>query len=336
MELPKTPLANSAFSDGWLIHRSTLAERLAHMTSHPPSVTPVVTDFSGLWVPLITPFRDDRIDHPALAKLARRLRKDGVKGLVVCGSTGEAAALDAQEQREALATVLQAVPGMPVVMGLSGYHLAQTQARVRELSSLPLAGLLVPAPHYIRPSQAGLLQWFHTLADASTVPLIIYDIPYRTGATMERSTLLELACHPRIQAIKDCGGDMGKTLALIAQARLQVLAGEDLQMFACLAQGGVGAIAASAHLATAAFVQLVGLLRAGHLAPAQAIWPALVPLIEASFAEPNPGPVKCMLAMTGAIDGGLRAPMAPCSPALAAQLHMVLGALQAPVHGPVG
>jgi 4-hydroxy-tetrahydrodipicolinate synthase len=294
------------------------------------ATTSAVTNFSGLWIPLVTPFRDDRIDHPALAQLTRRLREDGVKGLVVCGSTGEAAALDAQEQRDALATVLQAVPGMPVVMGVSGYHLAQTQARVRELSALPLAGLLVPPPHYIRPSQAGLMQWFHALADVSAVPLIVYDIPYRTGVAIERGTLLELARHPRIQAIKDCGGDAGKTLALIAQGRLQVLAGEDLQMFATLAQGGVGAIAASAHLATAAFVQLVALLRAGHLVPAQALWPTLVPLIEASFAEPNPGPVKYMLALTGAMEGGLRAPMAPCSPALAAQLPMVLGALQQP------
>jgi 4-hydroxy-tetrahydrodipicolinate synthase len=336
MELPNTLLAISAFSDGRLIHRSTLAERRVPMTSPPPSVTPSVTDFSGLWIPLITPFRDDRVDHFALAQLARRLRKDGVNGLVVCGSTGEAAALDTQEQLDVLATVMQAVPGMPLVMGLSGYHLAQAQAWVRELSALPLAGLLVPAPHYIRPSQAGLLHWFHALADASTVPLIIYDIPYRTGVTMERNTLLELACHPRIQAIKDCGSDMGKTLALIAHGRLQVLAGEDLQLFATLAQGGVGAIAASAHLATAAFVQLVALLRAGQLAPAQALWPTLVPLVEASFAEPNPGPVKCMLALTGAIDDGLRAPMAPCSPALATQLRMVLGALQPPVHLPVG
>lgn len=306
------------------------------MISHPSCVTVSVTDFSGLWIPLITPFRDGNIDHAALAQLARRLRKDGVKGLVVCGSTGEAAALDTQEQRDALATVLQAVPGMPVVMGLSGYHLAQTQAWVRELGALPLAGLLVPAPHYIRPSQAGLLQWFHALADASAVPLIVYDIPYRTGVAIERSTLLELALHPRIQAIKDCGGDMGKTLALIAQARLQVLAGEDLQMFAILAQGGVGAIAASAHLATNAFVQLVALLRAGQLAQARALWHALLPLVEGSFAEPNPGPVKCMLTLTGAIDGGLRAPMAPCSPALAAQLRRVLGALPQPVPVPVG
>jgi 4-hydroxy-tetrahydrodipicolinate synthase len=294
------------------------------MTSPLPRVTSAVTDFSGLWVPLITPFRDDRIDHAALAQLARRLRKDGVKGLVVCGSTGEAAALDEQEQRDALATVLQAVPGMPIVMGLSGYHLVQTQAWVRELSALPLAGLLVPAPHYIRPSQAGLLHWFHALADASALPLIVYDIPYRTGVAIEQDTLLELASHPQIQAIKDCGGDAGKTLALIAQGRLQVLAGEDLQMFACIAQGGVGAIAASAHLSTGRFVHLIDLLRRGDQARARTVWCTLLPLIEAAFAEPNPAPIKAMLEFAGAIDGGLRAPMTPCTPGHAAHLRQLM------------
>ena len=164
-------------------------------------------DFSGLWIPLVTPFHAGQVDHEALAALARRLRADGVKGLVVCGSTGEAAALGEQEQLEVLDTVLSAAAGLPVIMGLSGYHLEQTVAWVTALSAMPVAGLLVPAPHYIRPSQAGLSQWFTTLADASAAPLVIYDIPYRTGVHIERQTLLELALHPRIQAIKDCAGD---------------------------------------------------------------------------------------------------------------------------------
>lgn len=299
------------------------------MAPHYPTDNTTVTDFSGLWIPLITPFRDGRIDHEALAKLARRLCSDGVKGLVVCGSTGEAAALDEQEQRAALATTLQAVPGTPLMMGLSGYHLAQTTAWVCELSSLPLAGLLVPPPHYIRPSQAGLVHWFQTLAEASALPLVIYDIPYRTGATLERQTVLELAQHPRIQAIKDCGGDAGKTLSLIAQSRLQVLAGEDLQMFATIAQGGTGAISASAHVATRHFVQMLDLLQHQHLAQARTLWTRLVPLIEAVFAEPNPGPVKAILAQAGEIRDELRAPMCACSARHAARMREMLQALEA-------
>jgi 4-hydroxy-tetrahydrodipicolinate synthase len=133
---------------------------------------------------------------------------------------------------------------------------------------LELAGLLVPAPSYIRPSQAGLVDWFIEIAAVSAVPLLIYDIPYRTGSIMTREALLALACHPRIRAIKDCGGDAGKTRALIADGRLQVLAGEDAQIFSTVAEGGAGAIAASAHLQTERFVNVLRLLREGRLADA--------------------------------------------------------------------
>ena len=279
------------------------------------------TDFSGLWIPLITPFHQGKVDLPSLKALVKRLRADGIKGIVACGSTGEAAALDKTEQLEVLGATLEAAQGLPVVMGMSGYNLPETTTWVRELAAWPLAGLLVPAPHYVRPSQAGLLHWFTTLADASAAPLIVYDIPYRTGVQLQRQTLLELALHPRIQAIKDCGGDAAKTLALIAQGKLQVLAGEDLQMFATVAQGGAGAIAASAHLETASFVRMVALLRAGELAEARRLWTTLLPWIEAVFAEPNPAPIKAMLAHHGLIHNELRAPMTLCSSEHAAHMQ---------------
>lgn len=269
----------------------------------------------------MTPFAGDAVDHPALGTLVRRLAADGVAGFVVCGSTGEAAALDESEQLAVLDTVLEAAPTLPCIMGISGHHLGKTIAWVRRLFAEPIAGLLVPAPNYIRPSQAGLLRWFRTLADASTVPLLVYDIPYRTGATIERDTLLALATHPNIRAVKDCGGDMAKTRALIADGRLQVLAGEDAQLFATVAEGGTGAIAASAHLRTAEFVRTVQLLREGRLVEARAAWTSLVPLIDALFAEPNPGPLKAALAQLGAMEDALRAPMTTASTALRSRLR---------------
>jgi len=285
-----------------------------------PTATPA-PDFSGLWIPLVTPFDDHhRVDHSALARLAVRLRTDGAHGLVVCGTTGEAPALDASEQHDVLRTVFDAVPGMPVVMGLSGYHLGQAVQEARALAAFPLVGLLVAAPHYIRPSQQGLLQWFTSIADAGAHALVLYDIPYRTGATLQRDTLLRLAEHPRIAAIKDCGGDSAKTLALIAHGGLQVLAGEDLQIFATIAQGGVGAIAASAHVATARFARVIALLRAGELDAARALWLPLVPLIEALFAEPNPAPLKALLSQQEQLLPIVRAPMTACSAQLANRL----------------
>ncbi|KRD48724.1 4-hydroxy-tetrahydrodipicolinate synthase [Acidovorax sp. Root275] len=277
---------------------------------------PTRTPFSGLWIALVTPFKDGAVDHPALAALTARLCADGVAGFVACGSTGEAAALDKAEQLQVLETVLGAAQGLPVVMGVSGYHQGQVLEQVRALAHYPVAGLLVSAPHYIRPSQEGLLHWFRTLADASAVPLLIYDIPYRTGATLTTETLLALAAHPRIQAIKDCGGNTAKTQALIADGRLQVLTGEDAQIFHTLALGGTGAISASAHWQTPRFVELTALLRSGDLPAARPVWQALQPWVEACFAEPNPAPLKAMLAHAGWMHNELRAPMMPASKAL--------------------
>ena len=274
---------------------------------------PSSRDFSGLWIPLITPFAGDVVDHPALTRLVKHYAAAGVHGFVACGSTGEAAALDKQEQLAVLDTVLAAAGPLPVVMGLSGYHLVQTVAWVKELAQRPIAGLLVPAPHYIRPSQAGLVQWFTALADASDKPLVVYDIPYRTGATLALDTLLALAGHPNIQAIKDCGGDAGKTQALIADGRLQVLAGEDAQVFSTLALGGAGSITASAHLCTAQFVEVMRLLQRGELQQARNVWQPLVPVVNAVFAEPNPAVIKAALAHKGLIKDGLRLPMLTAS-----------------------
>lgn len=271
------------------------------------------TDFSGLWIPLITPFRSGAVDHPALGGLVRHLGKTGVAGFVACGSTGEAAALDHTEQLAVLDTILNACEGLPVVMGMSGYNLAQALTWVEALSPYPVAGLLVPAPHYIRPPQAGLLQWFGAIADASAAPLIIYDIPYRTGVTIERDTLLKLGSHPNIRAVKDCGGDAVKTHALIADGQFQVLAGEDLQIFSTVALGGAGAIAASAHVHTQQFAEVIRLLKTGSLARAQAAWMPLVPVIEAMFAEPNPASIKAALAREGWIANELREPMMKAS-----------------------
>ena len=290
-----------------------------------PAVSASPNPFQGLWIPLVTPFKDGVVDHPALATLTKTLATQGIAGFVACGSTGEAAALDQAEQQAVLETVLGAAQGLPVVMGLSGYHLGQALEWVQALAQYPLAGLLVPAPHYIRPSQEGLLLWFRTLADASAVPLVVYDIPYRTGATLATDTLLALAAHPRIRAIKDCGGNAAKTQALIADGRLAVLAGEDAQMFTTLALGGDGAIAASAHWQTPRFVALMELLRAGDLPEARRVWQALLPWVEACFAEPNPAPLKAVLAHAGWMRNELRAPMMAASVALEQRLQNLRG-----------
>lgn len=294
---------------------------MSSVSSHPPAVPAIPADFSGLWIPLVTPFDGPVVDHAALAALAKRLAAQGIAGFVVCGSTGEAAALDEDEQLAVLATVQEAVPHLPRIMGLGGEHLGHVLARLEQLNTQDLHGVLVPAPTYIRPAQDGLLTWFTRIADASAQPVVLYDIPYRTGATLQLDTLRALARHPRIQAIKDCSGDAAKLRALLQGGELQVLAGEDLQIFGTLAEGGVGAIAASAHLQTARFAEVISGLRAGRLDAARECWRPLPALIEALFAHPNPACIKALLADQGELQDTLREPMTRAPASLLAGLR---------------
>ena len=275
-----------------------------------------MTGFTGIWVPLATPFRHGDIDVPALKALACRLYSAGVAGLVVCGSTGEVASLSESEHLTALDAVLEAVPDCPVVMGLAGNNMRAVLARLDEIQRRRLAGILAPAPYYIRPSQAGLVDYFQALADASSVPMILYNIPYRTGVSMEFDTLARIARHERVMAIKDCGGDMGLTMRLITETKLQVLAGEDAQLLSTLALGGSGGILASAHIRADLFVRLTELMRSGELEEARTVFYRLLPMIRLMFQEPNPGPLKAALAMMGWMDGELRSPMQSASSAM--------------------
>jgi 4-hydroxy-tetrahydrodipicolinate synthase len=284
-----------------------------------------MSNFSGIWIPLVTPFANDAVDCAALHRLVDDYVEAGVAGFVALGTTGEPSSLDAAEQQHVLATILSAAGDTPVVAGLAGNNMTALHERLLHLNDQPVAGVLVPAPYYVRPSQAGLLAHFTALADASRTPLVIYDIPYRTGVRIELNTLLTLAEHPQIRAIKDCAGSLDTTLALILDGRLEVLAGDDITMFNTLCLGGHGAIAASAHLRPADFVAMYREIRAGRLEQARALFHKLAPLIRLLASEPNPAPVKAALSTLGSIRDELRPPMTCASAGLqatiAAQLH---------------
>ena len=282
--------------------------------------------FSGIWVPVVTPLADGAVDHAALRRLVRFYAEAGVAGLVALGTTGEPAALETAEQDAVLATVLAEARELPVLAGVAGNHTASLRSRITQLNDLPVAGVLIPAPYYIRPSQAGLIEHFSGLADLSVKPVVLYDIPYRTGVRLELATLLTLAAHPRIQAVKDCAGSLDTTLALILDGRLQVLAGDDMNLFTTLCLGGSGAIAASAHVHPERFVALYRALTEGRLAEGRAIFHRLAPLIGALCSEPNPGPVKAALAGQGLIRDELRAPMTRATEALRERLRQLVDA----------
>jgi 4-hydroxy-tetrahydrodipicolinate synthase len=280
--------------------------------------------FSGIWIPLVTPFSNGRVDHDALRNLVKSYIEAKVAGFVALGTTGEPSSLDHAEQVQVLATILNEAKNLPVVVGLAGNNAMELRERALRLNEFPIAGLLVPAPYYVRPSQIGLTNHFTSLADTSKTPLIVYDIPYRTGVRLDIATLLTLAGHPNIHAIKDCAGSLETTLALILDGRLSVLAGEDMNMFSTLCLGGHGAIAASAHVRAADFVAVYNDIKAGRLDEARAQFHRLVPLIEALVSEPNPAPVKCALEVLGMIRQELRAPMTQATDRLRNQLGILL------------
>jgi 4-hydroxy-tetrahydrodipicolinate synthase len=284
-------------------------------------------DFSGIWVPLVTPFSNGEVDHAALRALTEQYVQAQVSGVVALGTTGEAAALDGDEQLAVVDTVLEAAQGLPVMVGLAGNHAGHVRQSLQQFAERPIAGFLTPAPYYIRPSQQGLIDHFSQLADFSPKPLVLYDIPYRTGVRFDLETLLTLAAHPNIQAIKDCAGSTETTQALIADGRLQVLAGEDLNIFNTLCMGGSGAIAASAHIRPDLFNAMFRSVCQQKLERARAIFHALAPFMRMLFVEANPAPVKAALALQGLMLGELRPPMSPATPGLVERLQQGMNAL---------
>ena len=285
-------------------------------------------DFSGVWIPLVTPFRDRRVDHDALSALVRRLAADGVAGFVVCATTGEAPLLSDDERVAVLGTV-KASTSLPLVMGASGMTADEVLRRIDAAARPAPTAFMVTPPPYLRPSQDALQAFFTAIADASPAPLVVYDIPARTGVRIELATLLALAGHPRIVALKDCGGRVEQTEAVIADGRLQVLGGNDNEWFSTRCLGGAGAIAASAHIRTDLFVAFDRAMARGDLEAGRALWRRLKPITVGLFEEPSPGPLKAMLAAQGECASELRAPMTAASKALTDRLRALVAALPA-------
>jgi 4-hydroxy-tetrahydrodipicolinate synthase len=283
-----------------------------------------MVDFQGIWVPLVTPFDAGSgiVDTTALSRLVRHLAAQGVAGFVACGSTGEAAMLTEAEQDTVLATAVDAAGGKPVLMGLAGVDATAIARRAQQLAAQHRpAGWLLAPPAYVKPSQAGIVRHVQAVADATPLPLVVYDIPARTGVRIQIATLLALADHPRIVALKDCSGDRAAAEAVLADGRLALLGGNDDELFDQLARGATGGITASAHLATGAFVRLAAALRdGGDIATARTLWRRLAPITQAAFAEPNPAVIKGALARQGWLADGLRAPMLPAAAESVARL----------------
>jgi 4-hydroxy-tetrahydrodipicolinate synthase len=273
--------------------------------------------FEGIWLPLITPFHNGELDLTAARRLVNYYIDAGIHGFVVCGTTGEAATLDEIEQLALLDVVLETAAGRrPVVMGLASNDTREALRMLRPIQRRPVAGLLTVAPYYSRPSQGGIEAHFRAIAAETPLPLILYNIPYRTGVNIDLATVQSLADVPTIVAIKESGGNMNQLMDLIRETRLQVLSGEDHLIFTTLCLGGTGAIAAAAHLHPDQHVRVYESFRAGNFALARELAAKLLPITRALFSEANPGPIKALLAHQGHIVEELRLPMIQVSATL--------------------
>ena len=281
----------------------------------------------GLWLPLITPFRDGELDEAALCRLVRHYAARPVDGLILAATSGEGMSLRADELERLVTVTRSELSGsgrpLPILLGLSGASTAKLLQALDETAAFPIDGYLIASPYYIRPSQRGLVQHFTALADRAARPIVLYNIPYRTGVSLTNETLLELALHSNIVGMKDCGADRAQSIDFLARRppEFRVLTGEDALYHEALADGADGAILLSAHLETEAFASVQTIMRQGDRAGARAGWKAISGLTRLLFAEPSPAPAKYWLARSALIDSAeVRLPMVEVSAELAALL----------------
>jgi 4-hydroxy-tetrahydrodipicolinate synthase len=274
---------------------------------------------AGLFVPLITPFdRHGDLDADALAALAHRVLDDGATGIVALGTTAEAPTLTETERRRVL-DVCAAVcgdRGAPLIAGAGGNDTRRTAAALAELAAWPQVGAaLVVVPYYNRPGEAGTVAHFRALAAASPVPLIVYNIPYRTGQRVGWPAMRSIAELPGVIGVKHSPGAIDSdTVEMMADLPdgFSVLAGDCVLISPLLALGAAGAISASAHVRTASYTRLVAAWRGGDLAPARSLGHRLAALSARLFAEPNPTVIKAVLHKLGHIPSpAVRLPLLP-------------------------
>jgi 4-hydroxy-tetrahydrodipicolinate synthase len=272
--------------------------------------------FSGIYLPLATPFHGDgSIDDGGLCQLVDYLIGEGATGLVPCGTTGESATLSHDEHRHVVEVVVEhTARRVPVIAGTGSNSTAEAIELTRHAQQVGADAVLVICPYYNRPTQQGLLAHFRKIADATELPVIIYNIPKRTGVNMEAATALQLAKVPNIVGTKEGSGDLEQIMEIIAGAdEFSVLSGDDHLLLPICALGGTGGIAAAAHFATGEWVRLYEAVESGRLVDARKIHYRLLPLVRAVFYETNPIPVKAGLELLGLPAGPPRLPLLPAT-----------------------
>ena len=266
----------------------------------------------GVATAIVTPMNENGVDYDAFGRLIDWQIEQGINGLVVAGTTGEGSTLSDEEHREVLAYAVKRINGrVPCIAGTGSNDTAYAIELTQYACSIGCDAMLVVTPYYNKATQKGLVKMFNAIADASTKPIIVYNIPSRTGVNIEPATFVELAKHPRIAAIKEASGNLSKMVEEFAllDGSLDIYSGNDDQIVPTLSMGGKGVISVLSNIMPKETVAMCDAFFAGDVATAAKMQCKYLPLIQALFCEVNPIPVKAALATMGRMEGVIRLPL---------------------------
>jgi len=273
------------------------------------------TPFTGCGTALVTPFTSSgAVDEAAVRRLAKRQVEAGIHFLVPCGTTGEAPTLTAAERRRVVELVVDEVAGrVPVLAGAGGYDTREVIEAAKEMQAAGASGLLSVTPYYNKPTPDGLVGHYKAIAEATPLPIVVYNVPGRTGCNVDPGTLARLSTIPHVVAVKEASGNMTQICEVMRAVppEFVVLSGDDALTLPAMAVGARGIVSVLSNELPAEMTQLVEAAEANDFTYAREIHARLLPLMLANFAESNPIPVKCVMAQMGLLEESYRLPMVP-------------------------
>jgi 4-hydroxy-tetrahydrodipicolinate synthase len=289
------------------------------------------TPFTGCGTALVTPFRrDGSLDEAGVSRLARRQIELGIHFLVPCGTTGECPTLTQEEQVRIVELVVAEAHGrVPVLAGAGGYDTQEVIRAARRMHDAGADGILSVTPYYNKPTPEGLFQHYKAIAEAVELPIVVYNVPGRTGCNVDPATLVRLSALPGIVGVKEASGNVTQMCEICAAVREDfiVLSGDDALTLPLMAVGGRGIVSVASNEIPAEMSRLVEMAERGDFAGARTLHQRLLPLMLVNFIESNPIPVKSAMASMGLLDEVYRLPMVPPSAASKARIDAVLQAV---------
>lgn len=287
-----------------------------------------MTPFGEVLTAMVTPMRQDgAVDYEKAGRLAEYLVNHGSDGVVVCGTTGESPTLSADEKAAIFEAVLEAVGGRAkVIAGTGTYDTQESIALTRRAEAIGVDGIMLVVPYYNRPPQEGLYRHFRAIADQTSLPVMLYNVPSRTGRNLEVETVARLALLSNVVAIKEAAGDMEQVARLVQSTpdSFAVYSGEDSLTLPMLSLGAVGVVSVASHVIGDDIKAMVAAHKAGDVAKAAALHHKMLPVMKALFVTTNPIPVKWAMSLLGMDMGPFRLPLVPPTPAEQAHIQEAL------------